>query len=372
MLCSKLKNYSIKLYRTGTPELNVEQVVRIRDDEYLNEIKTVRSVYDTRYANLMILDATRSKWALKNVLKTVLETGTMRRQTYVDLRTRGRAAPVGNIGISLPHLSRNMGKYGEYSPVALVDRGELVKGPSDTLYTAEYQNRYYRMASQFELDAFLGAPERYAYGPDLPENLPERRSPSVLTFPKTLELQGYCPVTYAEGPSGFQSIVPGSTEFLVEYESRFFAMNSAEKLEQFMKTPWKYVNLELPPKLPPRLMPIPVGQLPLIGYLEQSVARIVIQALEAVGKVRPKHPNKDLSISASEYLALYFKAHNPHSKEWVRQSYQKRLKRYEGQCDLIKEISSYTSGISNFITAQNRPPGLDQTMDEFFTLRVLQ
>jgi adenylate/nucleoside-diphosphate kinase len=58
------------------------------------------------------------------------------------------------------------------------------------------------MASKEELEAFLKAPDRYAYGPDLPESLPERKTASALVFPRQLELQGYCPVTFYEGPSG--------------------------------------------------------------------------------------------------------------------------------------------------------------------------
>ena len=54
-------------------------------------------------------------------------------------------------------------------------------------------------------------------------------------------------------------------------------------------------------------MPIPIGSLPLIGYLEQSVARSLTEALNAVGKVRPKYPYKDLQKSASEFIALYLK-----------------------------------------------------------------
>ncbi|KAJ3218873.1 adenylate kinase [Dinochytrium kinnereticum] len=262
------------------PDLNFEPVVRDRDENYRAEIQALNSFYDKRYANWVVLDASRSKWSLKSTLKDYLEGATTRRQNYVDLRTKGRAAPVGNIGLSLAHLSRQMGKYGEYCPVNLLDRGELVKGPFDTTFTAEYQNRYYRMSDLDALEAFLHAPERYVSGPDLPESLPERRPMTVLTFPRQLELQGFCPVTYYEGPQGsFGSMVTGRLDMIVEYEQKLYAMVSEEKLEKFMRTPWNYINLELPRKLPPKLAPIPVGTLPLIGYLEQSVARTLSEAL---------------------------------------------------------------------------------------------
>jgi adenylate/nucleoside-diphosphate kinase len=73
------------------------------------------------------------------------------------------------------------------------------------------------------------------------------------------------------------------------------------------RTPWTFVNLELPKKLPPKLMPVNVGSLPLIGYLEQSVARSLTDALTALGKARPKYPYKDLRTSACEFLGLYLR-----------------------------------------------------------------
>ncbi|KAI8854450.1 hypothetical protein BC829DRAFT_439159 [Chytridium lagenaria] len=278
--------------RTGHPDLNVEPAVRDRDETHRAEIHSLQTFYDKRYANWIVLDSSRSKWSLKSTLKDFLEGGTTRRQNYVDLRTKGRAAPVGNIGLSLAYLARQMGKYGDYCPVNLLDRGELVKGPMDTTFTAEYQNLYYRMSDGEALEAFLLAPEKYVTGPDLPDSLPERRPMTVLTFPRQLELQGFCPVTYYEGPQGsFGSMVTGRLDMIVEYEGKLFAMASEEKLDKFMRTPWNFTSLELPRKLPPKLAPIPVGTLPLIGYLEQSVARSLSEALGAVGRVRPKHPS---------------------------------------------------------------------------------
>jgi adenylate/nucleoside-diphosphate kinase len=67
------------------------------------------------------------------------------------------------------------------------------------------------------------------------------------------------------------------------------------------------LNLELPKKLPPKVIPIPIGKLPLVGYLEQSVARSLNNALSAVGNMRPKYPFKNVTQSACEFVALYLK-----------------------------------------------------------------
>ena len=62
------------------------------------------------------------------------------------------------------------------------------------------------MSGQSELDAFLEDPEKYV-PPAAPHSLPPthllpvRRSESEVKamFPKSFEIQGFCPVTYVEG-----------------------------------------------------------------------------------------------------------------------------------------------------------------------------
>jgi adenylate/nucleoside-diphosphate kinase len=73
------------------------------------------------------------------------------------------------------------------------------------------------------------------------------------------------------------------------------------------RAPWKYTNQVLPKKLPPCSNPITVQGLPIIGYLEQSVATSLVDALSSLGHVKPKYPFKSLKGSAIEYLALYLK-----------------------------------------------------------------
>jgi adenylate/nucleoside-diphosphate kinase len=63
----------------------------------------------------------------------------------------------------------------------------------------------------------------------------------------------------------------------------------------------------LPKKLPPLAAPIPVNGLPVVGYLEQSVASSLTEALSDIGKFKPKYPFKSLKQSAAEYLGLYLK-----------------------------------------------------------------
>ncbi|KAI8841516.1 hypothetical protein BJ741DRAFT_529480 [Chytriomyces cf. hyalinus JEL632] len=331
--------------RSKTPHLNFAGVTRERNEIHAQNATLLKSMYKGTYENWIEIDGSKSKWYVKNELVRYLEGATKRRQNYTDLKSK----------------------------VKMLDNGELVFAPRGTDYTAEFDGQFFKMSEKEYLALFLQNPEKYAFGPELPESLPERKSVSALVFPKHLELQGYCPVTLADGPSGFDSIIPGNLNYIVEYEERLFAFESEEKLGRFMKTPWAFANLELPKKLPPKIVQIPVGQLPIIGYLEQSVARSLTDAMTEVSKSRPKHPYKSLSASASEYIGYYLKSKNPRSKVWIQEKHSKNLERFLDRCALISEISTLAKGSSlpdfSYIEPENRQSGLDEKMRQFFSMQ---
>lgn len=120
----------------------------------------------------------------------------------------GKAASVADMCITPSECLERLGDYGQYCPVSLADRGELVDCSvnSSLEFAAEFRGRYYKMASRVELELFLADPARYV--PPLaprklpePELLPRRRTAADVKtmFPKQIELKGYCPVTYLDG-----------------------------------------------------------------------------------------------------------------------------------------------------------------------------
>ncbi|KAJ1563072.1 hypothetical protein HK405_002891 [Cladochytrium tenue] len=285
-------------------------------------------------------------------------------------QSHGQAAAIEDACVSVDHIEKALGKYWSYCPVSFLDLQELVSSPKSPSVTVEFKGKFYRMADKDKLEVFLKSPERYAEGFDLPEELPVRRGANALVFPRQLELLGHCPVTLTEGqPGAVESVVSGSPDFIVEYESKLFAMETEEKREKFMRKPWLYAQAKLPKKLPPRVVPIPVSQLPLVGYLEKTVANCLTDALSAVGRQRPKHPFKDLRVSACEFIAIYLKANNARSREWVRKAYQARLKTFQSRCELIQSITEETAKVGHsYVPRARRTPGLNVHLEQFYSL----
>ena len=73
------------------------------------------------------------------------------------------------------------------------------------------------------------------------------------------------------------------------------------------RLPKKYSSLTLPQKLPPKREPISLSSLPMLGYMEQTVAAAVIKALTAVGNLKPKFPFLSAKRSAVLYVAYHLK-----------------------------------------------------------------
>jgi adenylate/nucleoside-diphosphate kinase len=130
--------------------------------------------------------------------------------------------------------------------------------------------------------------------------------------------------------------------------------------------------------LPPVANPIPVSSLPIIGYLEQTVASALNEALGAISKYKPKYPFKSLPLSANEFLGLYLKgkffglkvAKNPKSKDWVRNKFEKKLDVFKSQCELIQTLSKDLTGYSDeYLGPEQRPLDLDKKLENLTKLK---
>lgn len=107
-----------------------------------------------------------------------------------------------------------------------------------------------------------------------------------------------------------------------------------------MRTPSKYSDLTLPLNLPQKRVKVVISDLPVIGYIEQSVGQSISDALLALGSFRPKHPFKSPTKSANEYCGLFLKTNNIESKDFVRKRYGLELELFESRCSLMVWLST--------------------------------
>ena len=110
--------------------------------------------------------------------------------------------------ITPAEFKARLGNYGQYCPVSLALRNELVdcSTTASLEFAVEFRGYYYKTAGKRELELFLANPENFVppQAPNklpLPDLLPQRRTlaEAKAMFPKPIELQGYCPVTFLDG-----------------------------------------------------------------------------------------------------------------------------------------------------------------------------
>lgn len=66
----------------------------------------------------------------------------------------GKAASIADLCITPEELQYRLGEFGQYCPVSLAEKGELVdcSVTSSLQFAAEFRGHYYKMASQEKLD----------------------------------------------------------------------------------------------------------------------------------------------------------------------------------------------------------------------------
>ncbi|XP_052637200.1 adenylate kinase 9-like isoform X5 [Harpia harpyja] len=362
--------------RPPYPEHDSSQILAIKNSCYKQHIDAIRTYYKKEHQNWCVIDAFQSKWWIWNKVLQEVQVVVKEIQIYLERVKEGKAAGIADLCITPEELQYRLGEFGQYCPVSLAEKGELVDCSvmSSLQFAAEFRGHYYKMASQEELDKFLSRPEVYV--PPLaphplppPDMLPEKLTAAEVKalFPISAEMQGYCPVTYLDGKQRYEALVPGNIEYAAKYQDKLYIFESEEKLLKFMRLPEKYWNLKLPHKLPPIKEPILLTALPLAGYLEQGVATSLIKALNEVGCLKPKFPFLSVKKTALLFVACHLKAHNPRSSQPARQRYQRKLARFVEHCRLLPYLGAAMAG--PYRQPRARPPGFDGSLQAFLALK---
>ncbi|KFU94690.1 Adenylate kinase domain-containing protein 1, partial [Chaetura pelagica] len=302
--------------RPPYPQHDSSQILAIKNSCYKEQVEAIRTYYKEEHQNWCVINAFRSKWWMWNKVQQEVQKVIKKIQIYLERIREGKAAAIADLCITPHELQQRLGEFGHYCPVSLAEKGELVDC-STTLslqFAAEFRGHYYKMASQAELDKFLSTPEVYVppLAPHplppadmLPKKLSEEEGKALL--PESVEMKGYCPVTYLDGKLRYEALVTGNTKYAAKYQEKIYIFESEEKLQKFMRLPEKYWNLKLPHKLPPPKEPKLLTALPMLGYLEQAIATALIRALTDVGCLKPKYPFLSVRKTALLFVAWHLK-----------------------------------------------------------------
>ncbi|KAM6460290.1 adenylate kinase 9 isoform 2-T2 [Liasis olivaceus] len=362
--------------RPPYPLHDSSHILSVKNSCYRAQTEEVRPYYEEQHQNWYVIDASHSKWWIWSKILQETQAVTKQIQLYLERIRQGKAASIADMCIMPNELLSRLGEFGQYCPVSLAEREELIDcSDSPSLkFAAEFRGHYYKMAGQEELDKFLETPELYVpplapYPLPFPNKLPKRLTAADVKalFPMQAEMQGFCPVTYLDGKQRYEALVPGNTEYAVLYRKKLYIFDNEEKLQKFMRKPEKYWKQMLPHKLPPLKEPILLTALPLTGYLEQGVATALIKAMNAVGCLKPKFPFLSVKRTALLFIAYHLKAYNPNSPDYIRKKYKMKLERFIDHCELIPYLGIKMT--KKYKEPQNRPIDFDHKLQTFFSLK---
>ncbi len=63
-----------------------------------------------------------------------------------------------------------------------------------------------------------------------------------------------------------------------------------------------------------------------IGYMEQSLGRVVTKGLREVSENRLKHPRMSVKETMLKLFAMFLKTENPANTEFMKQKYLNKMK----------------------------------------------
>ncbi|XP_030626692.1 adenylate kinase 9 [Chanos chanos] len=350
-------------------------ILNVKTSCFKREAEAVRLHFRQQYDNWVPVAADKSKWWVWNRVLEEANVSMRHINTYLERIRSGQAASIYRLCITPQELQSRLGEFGHYCPVSLALHRHLVDCSHHTTLelAAEFRGHYYKMTSREYLERFLESPERFVI-PGCPcplpppHLLPRKLSEAQVKsrFPQQVEMKGYCPVTYLDGQQRYEALVRGNTTYAAEYRERIYIFETEEKQEKFLRSPETYWDQTLPHKLPPMGEPVQLTSLPMLGYMEQGMAKAIIKAMTAVGCLKPKFPYLSVKRSALLYLAFHLKAFNPKNPDYIRQKYKKRLAQFEEICELIPYLGSNMT--RKYKPPPDRPTDFEPKLKRFLAL----
>lgn len=208
----------------------------------------------------------------------------------------------------LEYLERRS-EYKNYCPVCYYYFRSLNRSddPPDRSGLIHFREFYWICDQHVEM--FLNVPEKYLPPSNvcLPQDLPEIIF--CLESNENILENEFCVVCYrAYFPK--RMLKKGSRGLAVKYQNKVFLFDEINCMEQFMSQPLDYSNVTIHFKNEESYSGLDYKDLPVLGMLEQFVAREIVAACCNVNKLRPVIPGLSLSSSALVCFGLYLKVHN--------------------------------------------------------------
>lgn len=291
--------------------------------------------------NVIELDATKSKWYV---------------WTRTDFAMRCRFADImlyfNEVDLEKVHSLKHMcvspfefrwrqSRYESYCPICLfLEKVLKISGRTvDSQGMVQFREYFYWICPQ-HIDAFIEDPLQYVSPANATSLLDER--PRILEevvdtehacWAQRLQVNGLCPVTYIDGLPD-RKLIQGRADLGAIFKDKVYLFCSEECRERFLAQPYKYTEMDVPREV------LPIEMLPDVDFLKQTIARVLVEAVNLIAVCRPKIFGLSAAVSAAIHIGVYLKMHNTSEKLHEMDIYEIVSKRMAGQRQIIENVTN--------------------------------
>ncbi|XP_076377433.1 adenylate kinase 9-like [Megalopta genalis] len=270
--------------------------------------------------NVVELDATRSTWHVwtRADEETCLRYARIR--SYFRESDYDKCHSLEFMSVSPYEFKARQSEFEAYCPGCLLRDGATKSSGlvPDRRGMVQLRGRFYWVCGEHLAD-FAANPLKYL-PPASTASLPKDRA-RILTetvdvehfcWTRRLRVDGYCLVSYADNLPA-RKLVPGKPTIAALYKDQLYLFCAEECRDKFLTYSARYASVDI--KFRRTLPAINVKDLPVLGFLEQTVARKIVQVVNQITVIRPKLPGLSAAATAAVFIGIDLKTRNPSSND---------------------------------------------------------
>ncbi|XP_056637228.1 adenylate kinase 9-like [Diorhabda sublineata] len=297
--------------RRGFPRYSIRFVNHLYKG-YKENTETFKPWFDREYQVTTKISIDTCNWSVWSQANKVITSVLFEIKHYFTHCHQDWPLRLCNMQVTPLEFLERQSSYKTFCPCCLHFSNMLTSGGDvpDRTGLVQWRQYYYWLCPE-HVETFLKTPEAFLppYGANaLPLYLPT--SLHLKLFPPNLFEDGTCVVCYKIKTV----IVKGVLKYAVGYNNKTYLFDSRECLEEFMKRPTHY-SFDIRFKPPENYPSLEYGELPVLGMLEQYVAKDLITAVKYISRRRPVVPGLSVSTSAAIGIGLYLKVYDKYISE---------------------------------------------------------
>lgn len=311
-------------------------------EEWLKDSEFFRKWFDQQYQAAVTFSISTSNWYVwsksrEYLLSTFYEINHYYKHVMDDWPLR-----LGNMLVTPLEFLERQSSYKTICPVCLHVAGNLVTGgdPPDRTGLVHYRSYFYWICND-HIELFLNSPDQFLppYNQhSLPSEFPTKVS--LTAIPLNVYENGSCAVCYKEK----RIIIKGILSYAASFNSKVYLFDTPECLKTFLQNPNLFMfSIEFRTPTYPDLK---YKELPILGMLEQYVAKYIVQGVSFLAKRRPVIPGLSISASALVGLGLFLKVKNENFSS-MKRYYEEGFKLYNERRDNLLKYLDFMKNYRN-------------------------